>query len=126
MRQKIVFRSASSNDMDSASIDLLTDMLKRASFLGNLAVVTHLIAGGALANGPEVLTRTNDPPLNAACRKGHLDIVRFLISKGASVRRLNTTNPLFTAASNGHRDIVDFLLDNTAAHVDREMVVEDG
>ena len=124
MRQKIVFRSAS-NDMDSASIDLLTDMLKRASFLGNLAVVTYLIAGGALANGPVVLTQNTETPLNAASRKGHLDIVRFLILKGASVRRLNTTNPLFTAASNGHRDIVDFLLENTAAHVNRETVVED-
>jgi cytohesin len=52
------------------------------------------------------------PPLVAACSKGHTEIVRYLLQKGANVESRNDfgITALHKAARGGHADIVKMLL----------------
>lgn len=52
-----------------------------------------------------------------ACRAGHLCTVKFLIDKGANVRKQTTNNdhtPLSLACAGGHLPVVQLLLENNA------------
>lgn len=56
-------------------------------------------------------------PLMKACRAGHLCTVKFLIDKGANVRKQTTNNdhtPLSLACAGGHLSVVQLLLENNA------------
>ncbi|XP_035682995.1 ankyrin repeat domain-containing protein 29-like isoform X2 [Branchiostoma floridae] len=62
---------------------------------------------------------TTLPPCTAlfiACLKGHVDIVRLLLRKGASLvkRTMGASAPLHAAASNGHTEIVEMLVQHGA------------
>ena len=59
-------------------------------------------------------TTNNLNPLIYACQRGHLDIVRFLILKGAEMETVMVNSPLMGASMYGHTEVVDFLLDKGA------------
>lgn len=71
---------------------------------------------------PSIINRklkNRQTPLYIASRTGCLDIVKFLVSKGAKVNVvfhsfLTKTIPLLDATLNGYLPIVEFLLDNGA------------
>jgi ankyrin repeat protein len=60
----------------------------------------------------------DESPLMMAALKGHLDIARRLIARGADVNKTGWT-PLHYAATNGHLDIIRLLLENHA-YIDAE------
>ena len=52
-------------------------------------------------------------PLMKACRGGHLDVIKFLLSKGADINRQTASNdhtPLSLACAGGHVAAVEVLL----------------
>ena len=53
-------------------------------------------------------------PLHGACKKGHLPIVKYLISKGANINAKAKNHmeytPLHFAASHQHPEIVKYLV----------------
>ncbi|CAK4372692.1 unnamed protein product, partial [Aphanomyces euteiches] len=55
--------------------------------------------------------------LHFASSNGHMNIVKYLIGKGASVnsRDNNGQTPLHLASKNGFLDVINYLLDNDAA-----------
>ncbi|XP_035691692.1 ankyrin repeat domain-containing protein 1-like isoform X3 [Branchiostoma floridae] len=62
---------------------------------------------------------TTLPPSTAlliACQKGHVDVVKLLLHKGASLvkRSMGASAPLHAAASNGWTEIVDLLVQHGA------------
>ncbi len=52
-----------------------------------------------------------ETPLFVACQKGHVDVARLLLDKGADVNRAleNGATPLSVAKSQGHAAIVALL-----------------
>jgi ankyrin repeat protein len=83
---------------------------------GNLEIVTLLVENGADVDG------FNDgAPLNAASESGEVEIVRYLLFKGADVNASYTyedgskgTSALIQAIIGGHLDIVKLLVENGA------------
>ncbi|XP_078603488.1 uncharacterized protein LOC144877445 [Branchiostoma floridae x Branchiostoma japonicum] len=62
---------------------------------------------------------TTLPPCTSlliACQKGHLDVVRLLLHKGASLvkRAMGTSAPLHAAAAGGWTEVVDLLVQHGA------------
>ncbi|CAK9253192.1 unnamed protein product, partial [Sphagnum jensenii] len=57
-----------------------------------------------------------DTPLHRAAEKGHLDVVKYLVEKGADVKAANKYGytPLHWAASSGKLDIVKYLVEKGA------------
>jgi len=55
-------------------------------------------------------------PLHFAANNGHVDVVRFLLEKGANVNAQDHRGrtPLHLAALDGHVDVVRFLLEKGA------------
>ena len=55
-------------------------------------------------------------PLMIACLTGHLEVVKYLVDKGADINAITTElwSPLFIASYNGHIDIVEYLLSKKA------------
>ena len=88
----------------------------RADRTGPYALVCAALGGqlaavAELAETVDVNSRISRVfPLWAAALNGHLDVVVFLVDRGASVAAVpyNTT-PLWIAASNGHVDVVSYL-----------------
>jgi uncharacterized protein len=66
----------------------------------------------------ETRTAQDESPLMMAALKGHLDIARKLIARGADVNKTGWT-PLHYAATNGHLDMIRMLLENHA-YIDAE------
>lgn len=66
----------------------------------------------------EVRTLQDESPLMMAALKGHLDLVKKLIERGADVNKTGWT-PLHYAATNGHLAIMELLLENHA-YIDAE------
>jgi len=59
-------------------------------------------------------------PLHEACNHGHLEIVRFLLERGADVNHgggkdVGGLTPLHDAASAGNFEVVHVLLDHNAS-----------
>jgi len=59
---------------------------------------------------------TGDTALGYACKYGHLEIVKFLVEKGADINQKNDfgKTPLMYASARGHLEIVELLLKNKA------------
>lgn len=89
--------------------------LIRASRNNDQEEVKTLIDGGVDPNCRD--TDTPDTPLYAASSKGHLGVLRLLLTKGAKVKRLGWAPgvyPLYAAAENGHLEVVKLLLEKGA------------
>ncbi len=88
--------------------------LHAAARAGDLAAVK-----AAVEKGADVNTRTEygATALSYACDRGHVEVVRFLIERGANVNRADTfyqSTPLTWAAFNGHSEVVKLLLEHGA------------
>lgn len=66
----------------------------------------------------EFRTAKDESPLMMASLKGHLELARKLIERGADVNKTGWA-PLHYAATNGHLEIMNLLLDNYA-YIDAE------
>jgi uncharacterized protein len=66
----------------------------------------------------EFRTAKDESPLMLASLKGHLELVRKLIERGADVNKTGWA-PLHYAATSGHLEIMDLLLENHA-YIDAE------
>jgi ankyrin repeat protein len=89
--------------------------IHKAALKGDLAIVkTFLKKDAQLVNtdGPN-----NKKPLHWAAESGHLEVVEYLISKGADVNAKNVEDetPLHYSAGYGHKDIVKLLVSKGAA-----------
>ncbi|KAF2272918.1 ankyrin repeat protein, partial [Westerdykella ornata] len=73
---------------------------------GWLEMAEKLLSLGANPNGNDYSFKK---PLQAACREGHLNVVRALLHHGAETREV-----MAEAASNGHTEIVRLLLQHGA------------
>src|SRR6185437_13258486 len=82
--------------------------------LGNLKEVERLISNGADPNAH--YGKYDTFPLGIASRHGYLEIVKFLLEKGANVNEYNHEGygPLAFAAGEGHEDIVRLLISKGA------------
>jgi len=101
-----IHKAAESNDIQTVKKLLDAD----PSLLDRGVIVSHWKTGNR---------ETDQTPLYCAAEKGDLQIVEFLISKGAKLNGYNyaTGSPLHRAARNGHLAIVKVLVDN-GAYVD--------
>lgn len=66
----------------------------------------------------EIRTAQDESPLMMAALKGHLDLARKLIERGADINKTGWA-PLHYAATNGHLAIMDLLIENHA-YIDAE------
>jgi len=66
----------------------------------------------------EARTLQDESPLMLAALKGHLQLAKMLVERGADVNKTGWT-PLHYAATNGHLAIMELLLDNYA-YIDAE------
>jgi len=87
-----------------------------AARYGNVALANTLLEQGASVNvDPDAFVTT---PLYAASCAGQLDMVKFLISKGADVNQPSNmnlrNNPLNISISQRHFDVFDYLLSQGA------------
>ncbi len=81
---------------------------------GDLSKVKELLSGRKeLINTPD---ENGSTPLIYASKKGHMEIVRYLLENSANVNAKNKSNisPLHYAANYGFKDIVQLLLDKGA------------
>jgi ankyrin repeat protein len=100
--------------------------LERASFFGDVAVVTATVAVGVHTRGQK-RSRDSLLPLNKslsrAAIRGHVEVVEMLLAAGADARA-NKSWALQAAASNGHTAVVVLLLRHGAdAHADAYMAL---
>ena len=88
--------------------------LFNAALRGELLNVQLLLKSGA--NIETTRNSVQATPLNAASQSGHIKIVRYLISKGASVNSVDGTGstPLYLASDMEHYEIVKLLLEAKA------------
>ncbi|MGB7872945.1 MAG: ankyrin repeat domain-containing protein [Anaerolineales bacterium] len=82
-----------------------------AAYFGHEKVVEYLIKAGAEVNSPSK-NALGVTPLQSAVAGGHLEIIRLLLTAGASpnVREGGGYTPLHTAAYNGDAEIVRNLI----------------
>ncbi|MFC2162030.1 ankyrin repeat domain-containing protein, partial [Acidobacteriota bacterium] len=96
------------------TLPILSQEIFDAVQKGDLTKVKYLVQ-----NNPNLVKandKNDDTPLHIAADAGHLEIVRFLIQKGADLNSFNSSrrNPVLMAGYNGHQDVVKFLLESGA------------
>jgi len=78
---------------------------------GELHIVKYLVECGIDPNFEGGIS--DDAPISRASSKGHIDIVSYLLRKGAKFDISEPDkNPLFSAIYGGHKDVVQLLLDS--------------
>ncbi len=93
----------------------LNEGLREAAMKGDAASVKDFLAKGADVNAASEFGAT---PLIFAADRGHLEIVKTLVQRGADVNRKDTTYqsaPIIWAAYNGHTAVVAFLIEHGSA-----------
>lgn len=88
--------------------------LHEAARLGDLAKVRSLVEGGV---DPNAKSRYGATALSFASDKGHIQVVRYLLDKGAEINVSDSfyrATPLSWAISNDHRDVALLLLSKGA------------
>ena len=57
--------------------------------------------------------KDGESPLIFASEEGHLDVVKYLVSKGADPNKQDARGytPIDFAAANGHHDVVEYLFE---------------
>lgn len=90
-------------------------MLLDESYNGHITEVKWVLERGVDVNTRDKNAKECTPMMLAAL-KGHVDIVKMLIAKGADMEARNETGltALMYAASNGHKDVVETLISNKA------------
>jgi hypothetical protein len=99
------------------------DELRRAASAGDLAKVKELLDKGVDVNAANHYGGT---ALAFACDKGHTEVVRLLLERGANANAKDTfynLTPIGWAAQKGHRDIVRLLLEKGAAADDQTLMM---
>ncbi len=86
-----------------------------AAKAGDLVKVEKLLTKGSMFSGPRDVNEQNidkQTPLHIAGQNGHTEIVKLLISRGASIEAQNKRNctPLHLAAHSGHIESVKQLI----------------
>ncbi len=118
-------RSATEVEVDSEqdiNAAVLYKMLRLSAKGGNLAgvrkVVAQLASGGS-AFDLNIADTNGWSALHYAASKGHAAIVRFLMTRGASVylRTTSRQTPLILAAQGGHMDVVECLVEEGHAQL---------
>lgn len=82
---------------------LLTTAIKNNN---SRPLLETLIKAGVAINGDD----EKPSPIQLAIEKGHLDLVKLLLKKGAVLRRHEKEQPLVNAAFYGHTPLLDYLL----------------
>ena len=88
---------------------------------GNLKMMKILLESSELGNVDiNCLNNYDNTPLNLACQKNHLDVVKYLIQRGANVLTVGVFGfiPLHWAAENGSVQIAQELFIAAAAVID--------
>jgi hypothetical protein len=91
------------------------DELRRAAGAGDVAKVKELLDKGADVNAANSYGGT---ALAFACDRGHLEVIRLLLDRGANPNTQDTfykSTPVVWAAQKGHPEIVKLLLDRGVA-----------
>lgn len=97
-------------DIDELVYEDGTNILMKASFLGDIEVVERMLALGA---NPNIANKNDDSTaLMAASYSGHIEVLKFLVTSKALVdqTKKNGTTALGLAAQIGSYDAVKFLL----------------
>ncbi len=90
------------------------DKLLDAAAKGNLASVKTLVDQGVDINYQNSgFLSTEETPCMKAAKNGHLEVLQYLVAKGADFHKATSggENPLTIAAEHNHANIVTFLLD---------------
>ena len=104
-----VIRIIDSNPSILQMITPFGSWLHVAVSFGNLELVKHLVTLGCDIN--QRSGTFNSAPINHAASNGYIDIVVFLLEKGASLDVSKPErNPLFAAIYGGHIEIVELLI----------------
>jgi hypothetical protein len=99
------------------------DELNAAARKGDVAAVKAILDRGV---SPDAKWRYGMTALFPACDRGHLEVVRLLIERGASVNisdRFYNATPIGWAANKGHTEIVLLLLEKGAQNSERILMM---
>jgi len=105
---------AGANTEVGAGKDAYGTPLHQACYRGNLELVTLLLNRGANLHAVD---NTAETPICFAAGEGHLDVVRYLLERGADPTK---GDPLFRAVNAGHIEVAKRLLD-AGAEVGRSL-----
>ncbi|KAJ5701244.1 Mg2+ transporter protein CorA-like/Zinc transport protein ZntB [Penicillium malachiteum] len=115
-----VFQYLVSKGADMTKLDMVErTLLHLAAEGGDLGIVKFVFENFDQSKQPALIEKENidgDTALLNAADCGHLEIVHYLLNKGAELRKTGHQdwNALHLAAKNGRIEVVKFLVDNTA------------
>lgn len=114
-------------DINARNDDGRTALMNAATYSGNLEIVKALVEGkggllSVFSKGVDVNAKDDngETALMGACGNGHLEIVKYLISKGADINakaeatRFRGTTALILASMYGHLEVVKYLVSKGA------------